>query len=204
MKAAVLFSGGKDSALASILLEPFFEVELVTLDYGHHNTTKTAEKTAEILGFPHRTVLFEREILEEALQMLLSTGYPRDALNYVHRCAVETLAQENEFVADGTKREDRVPMIGQNEVRSLEDRLGAHYIRPLAGYGSKTINLLASNYMEFEMLPSEDYPASDFEVGLRQALEERCGPETVAEIFPTNHMHSRVIRRKGFEHKNQR
>jgi len=204
MKVAVLFSGGKDSALTSILLEPFFEIELVTFGYGHPETHEVAEKAAEALGFPHRAVSFQEDVLEEALRMLLSCGYPKNALNYVHQCALEILAQENKFVADGTKREDRVPMMTPNEVRSLEDRFCVHYIRPLAGYGSKAINILASSYLEFEMLPSEDRPASDFEVGLRQALEARCGPETVTKIFPAHHIHSRVIRRKGFEQKNQR
>ncbi|MCG7851898.1 MAG: alpha hydrolase, partial [Methanosarcinaceae archaeon] len=30
MRASVLFSGGKDSSLVAMLLEPFFDVELVT------------------------------------------------------------------------------------------------------------------------------------------------------------------------------
>lgn len=34
MKVAVLFSGGKDSSLAALLLEPFFdEIELVTFGF---------------------------------------------------------------------------------------------------------------------------------------------------------------------------
>ncbi|MHC1631069.1 MAG: DUF7411 family protein [Methanotrichaceae archaeon] len=199
MKVTVLFSGGKDSALTSILLEPFFDVELVTFSYNHGETWRAAKKAAEMLGHPHRTIFFQNYVLEIAIEMLLDTGYPKDALNYVHKRAVEKLAQESEFVADGIKREDRAPVMNLSEIRSLEDRFGTHYIRPLAGYGSKTINALASRYLEFEMHPSEDYPASDFEVGLRQALEERRGPETVNKIFPAHHTHSMIIRRKDFE-----
>ncbi len=196
MKVVVLFSGGKDSALASILLEPFFDVELATFAFGPYDTDKAAKEAAKVLNLSHRTIVFDDEVLEESLGMLLSAGYPRDGLNRLHRRALEVLSEDWEFVADGTKREDRVPMMTPDGVRSLEDRQKVHYIRPLAGYGSKTINALASRYMDFETLQSELRPASDFEVGLRMALEERCGQEAVFRIFPANHMHTRVIRRK--------
>jgi len=36
MKVALLFSGGKDSGLSALLLEPFFnEIDLVTFTFGH-------------------------------------------------------------------------------------------------------------------------------------------------------------------------
>ncbi|HII05775.1 MAG TPA: hypothetical protein HA349_00220 [Methanotrichaceae archaeon] len=197
MKVIVLFSGGKDSALASILLEPFFDVELATFAFGRHDTDKAATEAAKVLNLPHRTIVFEDEVLEEALGMVLDAGYPRDGLNRLHRHALDILSQDWEFVADGTKREDRVPMMTPDGVRSLEDRHKVNYIRPLAGYGSKTINALASRYIDFETLPSEVRPASDFEVGLRLELEERCGQEAVFRVFPANHMHTRVVRRKS-------
>jgi predicted subunit of tRNA(5-methylaminomethyl-2-thiouridylate) methyltransferase len=199
MKVTVLFSGGKDSSLASILLEPFFEVELVTFDYGHGDTWRTAMQAAKGLGYPHRVISFEKGILNSAIDMLMAKGYPKDALNYLHKCALEVVAPECEFVADGTKREDRAPVMDNNEIRSLEDRTDVHYIRPLAGYGSGTINRMASSYLDFEILPSEMQPASDYEVGLRFALAERYGLEEVARVFPANHTHSIVMRRKSFE-----
>lgn len=199
MKTAVLFSGGKDSGLSALLLEPFFdEIELVTFTFGHDESWKVAEKAAQELGHPHRSVAFEDGVLDKALEILISTGYPNDALNYVHSIAIETLAQDCEFVADGTRRDDRAPKMSHSEIRSLEDRTKVHYLRPLAGLGGKTIRAMASRYIDFEEKLSMKYPASDFEIGLRYALAERHGKKEVDRIFPANHMHTRVIRRKRF------
>ena len=199
MKIAVLYSGGKDSSLSSILLEPFFEVELVTFGFEEYGTCAPATMAASELGYPHKVIPFEEGVLKSAIEILLKSGYPKYALNYLHSSALKVLATEREFLADGTKREDRAPVMGNSDIRSLEDVFGVKYIRPLAGYGSSAINLLASHYLDFKILPSEEYPASDFEVGLRRSLAAQYGPEKVAEIFPANHTHSIVIRRKRFE-----
>ena len=194
-----MFSGGKDSSLAALLLEPFFdEIELVTFSFGHDDTWMRAADAARELDHPHRRMVFEDGVLEQALEILLRTGYPNDALNYVHPIAVETIAKECEFVADGTRRDDRAPKMGFSAIRSLEDRLHMQYLRPLAGLGQKTIRAMASRYLDFEEEQSERYPASDFEVGLRYALIERCGQAKVDLIFPSNHTHTRVIRRKRY------
>ena len=174
MRTAVLFSGGKDSGLSALLLEPFFdEIELVTFTFGHDLAWKVAERAAQELGHPHRRLAFEESVLDRAIEILISTGYPNDALDYVHSMAIETLAREYEFVADGTRRDDRAPKLSYSEIRSLEDRTHVHYLRPLAGLGGKTIRVMASRYLNFEEEPSANYPASDFEVGLRYALAER-------------------------------
>ena len=197
MKATVLFSGGKDSGLTALLLEPFFdEIELVTFSFGQDEAWRVAVQAAAELGHPHRTVVFEESVLDKALEILISTGYPNDALNYVHPIAVETLAKECEFVADGTRRDDRAPKMNYSAIRSLEDRLQMHYLRPLAGLGGKTIRAMALRYLDFEEELSEKYPASDFEVGLRYALVKRYGQAEVDRIFPSKHTHTRVIRRK--------
>jgi len=199
MKATVLFSGGKDSGLTTLLLEPFFdEIELVTFSFGRDSAWKAAASAAVEIGHPHRLAIFEEGVLDRALEILLTTGYPNDALNYVHSIAVETLAQDCEFVADGTRRDDRAPILNYSVIRSLEDRLHMHYLRPLAGLSGKTIRAMAGRYLEFEERLSEDYPASDFEVGMRYALAERHGQAEVDRIFPTKHTHTRVIRRKRF------
>lgn len=199
MKAAVLFSGGKDSGLSALLLEPFFdEIELVTFTFGHDESWKVAERAAQELNHSYRRIAFEESVLDRALEILISTGYPNDALNYVHSIAIETLAQECEFVGDGTRRDDRAPKMSYSEIRSLEDRMQVNYLRPLAGLGGKTIRAMASRYLDFEEELSVNYPASDFEVGLRYALAERHGEREVDRIFPGDHTHTRVIRRKRF------
>jgi predicted subunit of tRNA(5-methylaminomethyl-2-thiouridylate) methyltransferase len=199
MKAMVLFSGGKDSGLTALLLEPFFdEIELVTFSFGCNDAWKAAAEAAVELGHPHRVVAFEEDVLNKALDILLLTGYPNDALDYVHSIAVETIAQECEFVADGTRRDDRAPKMDFSAIRSLEDRLQVQYLRPLAGLGVKTIKAMASCYLDFTEELSEKYPASDFEVELRYALAERHGQSEVYRIFPAKHTHTRVIRRKRF------
>jgi len=199
MKVAVLFSGGKDSSLAALLLENFFdEIELVTFSLeGDDSWTRAADAALE-LGHPHRRMVFGEEIKEKALQILLSTGYPNDALDYVHAVAVETIAKECEFVADGTRRDDRAPKMDFSAIRSLEDRLHVQYLRPLAGLGQKSIRAMASRYLDFEEISSKSHPASDFEVGLRYALAERHGQQKVDCIFPSNHTHTIVTRRKRF------
>ena len=199
MKVAVLFSGGKDSSLAALLLEPFFdEIELVTFGFQGEESWTRASDAAEEIGHRHQRMIFPEEVEEKALKILLSKGFPNDALDYVHAIAVETVAKECEFVADGTRRDDRAPKMDWSAIRSLEDRLHVQYLRPLAGLGQKSIRAMASRYLDFEEMLSEKYPASDYEVGLRYALKERYGQEKVDCIFPSNHTHTRVIRRKRF------
>ena len=199
MKVAVLFSGGKDSSLAALLLEPFFdEIELVTFGFQGEESWTRASDAAEEIGHPHQRMIFPEEVEEKALKILLSKGFPNDALDYVHAIAVETVAKECEFVADGTRRDDRAPKMDWSAIRSLEDRLHVQYLRPLAGLGQKSIRAMASRYLDFEEMLSQKYPASDYEVGLRYALKERHGQAKVDEIFPSNHTHTKVIRRKRF------
>jgi len=197
MTIAVLFSGGKDSGLSAILLEPFFDdMELITFSFGRDDDCKPAAQAARELGHPHRTVVFETSVLDRAIDILRSTGYPNDALDYVHSVAVETLAQECEFVADGTRRDDRSPKMDFSSIRSLEDRTHVQYLRPLAGLGVRAIKFMASQYLDFEEVPSQKYPASDFEVGLRHALADRYGRSEEDKIFHKSHSHTRIIRRK--------
>jgi Predicted subunit of tRNA(5-methylaminomethyl-2-thiouridylate) methyltransferase, contains the PP-loop ATPase domain len=81
MKAHVLFSGGKDSALSSLILEPYFEVQLVTCNFGVLPTGEVAGLIAKELGFPHTVLQPPIEILEQAAEIVKKDGFPNGAIN---------------------------------------------------------------------------------------------------------------------------
>ena len=197
MKISVLFSGGKDSSLSALLMEPFFEIELVTCSFGLLPNGELAAKTAKELGFPHKVLSLEREILENAYEKVMKDGFPKSSINYIHEKAIETLASDPEvkFIADGTRRDDRVPMLSTSQIRSIEDRLGIQYICPLKGYGRKTVNILVDRYLRIEEGPSESIPKADYETELRELIRQRDGEEKITELFPA-HIQSHVLSRK--------
>lgn len=197
MRISVLFSGGKDSSLSALLMEPFFEVELVTCSFGLLPNGELAAKTAKNLGFPHRVLSLEGEILEKAYEKIIKEGFPRSAINYIHEKAVETLALDPEvqLIADGTRRDDRVPVLSISQIRSIEDRLGIQYLCPLKGYGKKTVSILVEHYLKIEEGPSENTPKADYETELRELIRQRDGDEKIKELFPS-HIQSHVLSRK--------
>ncbi|PAV14357.1 tRNA(5-methylaminomethyl-2-thiouridylate) methyltransferase [Methanosarcina spelaei] len=198
MRISVLFSGGKDSSLSALLMEPFFEIELVTFSFGLLPNGELAEKTAKRLGFPHRVLSLEWEVLEKAYEKIMKDGFPKSAINYIHEKAVETLASDPEvkFIADGTRRDDRVPVLSISQVRSIEDRLGVQYICPLKGYGKKTVSILVERYLKIEEGPSENTQKADYETELRELIRQRDGKEKIKELFPS-HIQSHVLSRKN-------
>jgi|APLow6443716910_1056828.scaffolds.fasta_scaffold260836_1 predicted subunit of tRNA(5-methylaminomethyl-2-thiouridylate) methyltransferase len=197
MRTSVLFSGGKDSALSALLMEPFFEVELVTCSFGLLPNQELAAKTAKELGFPHRILSLKWEILEKAYEKIMNDGFPKYAINYIHEKAIETLALDPDvkFIADGTRRDDRVPVLSISQVRSIEDRLGIQYICPLKGYNRKTVSTLVERYLRIEEGPSESIPKADYEIELRELIRQRHGDEKIKELFPA-HIQSHVLSRK--------
>jgi len=197
MRTSVLFSGGKDSALSALLMEPFFEVELVTCNFGLLPNQELAAKSAKELGFPHRILSLEWEILEKAYEKIMNDGFPKYAINYIHEKAIETLALDPDvkFIADGTRRDDRVPVLSISQVRSIEDRLGIQYICPLKGYNRKTVSTLVERYLRIEEGPSESIPKADYEIELRELIRQRHGDEKIKELFPA-HIQSHVLSRK--------
>jgi predicted subunit of tRNA(5-methylaminomethyl-2-thiouridylate) methyltransferase len=197
MRISVLFSGGKDSSLSALLMEPFFEIELVTCSFDLLPNRELAAETAKELGFPHRVLTLEQEILEKAYERVIKDGFPRSAINYIHEKAVETLASDPEvkFIADGTRRDDRVPVLTISQIRSIEDRLGVQYICPLKGYGRKAVSVLVERYLKIEEGPSESTPKADYETELRELIRQRDGEEKVKELFPA-HIQSHVLSRK--------
>jgi predicted subunit of tRNA(5-methylaminomethyl-2-thiouridylate) methyltransferase len=194
MMVQVLYSGGQDSSLSAVLLEPFFDVELVTCSFGS-DAWQHAQKAAETIGFPFRTMRLGPEVLDGCIDLILRYGYPRYGINYVHRMALEALAAEAKsgFIADGTRREDRSPILSPSEVRSLEGRFGVSYIRPLAGYGRHAIDALIKRH--FEVAEGPAIEKADYEAEIRSSIIERYGERTVKRLFPEKHAQSRVMRR---------
>jgi len=197
MHVSVLFSGGKDSSLSAILLEPFFEVELVTCGFSLLPVGEVAAETAERLGFPHRIIKPDVSILEKAYDMIMQDGFPKNAINFIHRNVIEHLASDPNvtFIADGIRRDDRVPMLELSQIRSIEDRLGVQYVCPLKGFGRAAVNELVKDHLIIDEGLSEDILKADYETELRQMIVQDHGPEKVMEIFPT-HVQSHVIERR--------
>ncbi len=197
MQASVLFSGGKDSSLAAIMLEPFFDVGLVTCTFSLLPVADHARETADELGFAHRVVCLERSILEDAYEMIIKDGFPKNAIDHIHRSAVEHIASEKKdiFIADGIRRDDRVPLIDRSQSRSIEDRFGVHYICPLQGFGRAAVNKLVKEHLIIKEGPSEKIIKSDYEAELRELIRQRNGPDLVGKLFPS-HIQSHVVERK--------
>jgi len=189
-----LYSGGKDSSLAAWILSRLnYEVELVTVSFGLLDNWRFAKETAERLGFRHRVLELPSEILERASEMAIKDGHPNNAIQFIHEKALEVLASmpEVERVSDGTRRDDRVPFLDLPKARSLEDRFGVAYIRPILGLGYKTIRELVDELFVVEIRESEELQKADYEVELRHLLREK-GVDPLT-IFPKRHYQSRVL-----------
>lgn len=196
MKASVLFSGGKDSSLSAILLDQFFDVELVTCSFSVLPIGDIAKEVADELGFSHRVLKLDTEILENAFNIIVKDGFPKNAINHIHHKAVETLASDGDVavIADGIRRDDRVPLLMDSQIRSIEDRYGVHYVCPLRGYGRAAVNALVEQYLVIEEGQSDDIIKADYETELREVIRQKIGQDEIDKIFPS-HVQSRVIGR---------
>jgi len=201
MRCALLYSGGKDSTLAALLLDPFYDVTLVSGSFGVRDTDPARESAAAV-GFDHVTVDLDPDVAHDAVEQMHDAGYPRNGIQRVHEHAVETVARGDwltdvddidtfDAVADGTRRDDRVPTIERPLAQSVEDRFGVDYLAPLAGIGRGAIDAMAADRLVVESGPSAEIPKADYEVELRELLRERYGEDAVADIFP-EHTQSRV------------
>ncbi|USG99064.1 7-cyano-7-deazaguanine synthase [Thermococcus argininiproducens] len=194
MEVYHLYSGGKDSSLAAYILERLgYEVKLVTVNFGVLDSWKYARETAQSLGFEHEVFFLDRKILEKATEMCINDKHPNNAIQFIHERALEEIARREdvERVSDGTRRDDRVPLLDQRKTRSLEDRFNVQYIRPLLGLGYKTIRELTDRLFIIELKESEKLEKSDYEVEIRYLLREKgIDPLT---IFPKRHLQSRVL-----------
>ena len=117
MDLGLLYSGGKDSTLAALLLEDFYDVTLVTATFGVADAWDHARRTAEELGFEFETVELDDEVAAEAVEQMVADGYPRNGIQRVHEHALETIAAlDVDAIADGTRRDDRVRVGGDARV----------------------------------------------------------------------------------------
>jgi len=192
MAAALLYSGGKDSTLAALALAPFYDVTLVTGTFGVTDDWRHAEAAADRLGLPFRTLDLDPAVAADAVDRMLADGYPRNGIQAVHDHALERAADlDVAAVADGTRRDDRVPSLSRAEARSLEDRRGVDYLAPLAGFGRGAVDRLVDARLDVTAGPSESVPSADYEAELRALLADREGPAAVDDVFP-DHEQTRV------------
>jgi predicted subunit of tRNA(5-methylaminomethyl-2-thiouridylate) methyltransferase len=98
MRAGVLYSGGKDSSLAAMMLGTYYEIELNTFVFDSARTIPSVEAAARALGFPLKKRIFKEGLLNEAVDLVTQQGFPNDAINGVHRTAVESLCSEYRVV----------------------------------------------------------------------------------------------------------
>lgn len=192
MRCGLCYSGGKDSTLAALLLDSFYEVTLVTGHFGITDDWEHAQTAAERAGFDFRRIELDRSVAESAVDRIVEDGFPRNGIQQVHEHALERVADlEFEAVADGTRRDDRVPTVSRATAQSLEDRNEVDYISPLAGFGRGAVDRLVDATLDVEVGPSEEIPRADYEAELRAVLAEREGSQAVAEVFP-DHDQTRV------------
>ena len=190
MKAAVLYSGGKDSSFVAVMLERLgLDVELYTANFGVYDSFVPASKSAKALGFKHNVLEMDREILEATCEKIISDGFANDGIKYIHEMTVEKLAETHDIIADGTRRDDRTPKLNINQIKSLEDRHDTQYIN-LDSFGHKSIKLITDNLFEISKEKSNRDTSSDFEVAIRIMIDE-MGADS-REFFP-QHYQTRVI-----------
>lgn len=185
MELALLYSGGKDSSLAALVLDRFYDVELVTAHFGVTAEFENARSAADTLGFPFDTVELDRDVADEAVAQMLEDGYPRNGIQQVHEHALEVVAERDVVaVADGTRRDDRVPTVSRATAQSLEDRYGIDYLSPLAGFGRGAVDWLVEQELHVETGPSEEIERADYEGELRELIRKQSGEEAVQAVFP--------------------
>jgi len=125
------------------------------------------------------------EVAEDAVDRMVDDGFPRNGIQQVHDHALESVAALDVVaIADGTRRDDRVPNVSRASAQSIEDRRGVDYIAPLSGFGRHAVDRLVETTFEVEVGPSEEVQKADYEDELRTLLADRHGSEAVAEVFP--------------------
>ncbi|RQG89135.1 alpha hydrolase [Natrarchaeobius halalkaliphilus] len=185
MEVGLLYSGGKDSTLAALLLEDFYDVTLVTAQFGISDDWKHARATADATGFAFERLELDAEVAHEAVAMIRDDGFPRNGIQHVHQHALERAAADGfDVVADGTRRDDRVPTVSRAQAQSLEDRHSVDYISPLSGFGRGAVDQLVDAHLEVTVGPSEEIRRADYEAELRALIVDEDGLDAVGDYFP--------------------
>lgn len=188
MKAGILFSGGKDSSLAAILLSSWYEVELNTFLFSRDTRIPEVIQAANALGFPHHCRFFRDGLLDEVIDLILRDGFPNNAIQMVHREAIRCMCEWYGAVADGTRFGDRVPLLSDNEIRSLGDRYGCSYMRPLIGLPKREVERLVSLTLMITYGETGSIRNGDYEHEIRQELQNRG--YSPGDYFPPVHSQS--------------
>ena len=191
MKAGVLYSGGKDSSLAAIMLGTYYEVELNVFVFDPSRQVPSVDAAAQALGFPLRKRVFRKGLLDEMADLVNACGYPNDAINRVHKIAIETLSNEYQVIGDGTRFNDRVPMLSRAEVQSLGNRTGCSYVRPLLGYVRQEVDRLVDRFLTVTYGETGTISNGDYETEIREAISAR-GINPLS-LFPAHHDQSLVV-----------
>lgn len=185
MRLGLLYSGGKDSTLAALFLEEFYEVTLVTAHFGFTDDWKHARATAEATGFDFERLQLDPAVAEEAVDRIRDDGFPRNGIQHVHIHALERLADDDyDAIADGSRRDDRVPTVSRAQAQSLEDRYNVDYIAPLSGFGRNAVDRLVEATLDVTVGPSETITRADYEAELRAFIADEDGADIVGEYFP--------------------
>ncbi len=196
MEAGLLYSGGKDSTLAACLLEPCCEVTLLCCSFGLTDDYEHAMAAGEAVGFPVERVDLDPDVAHEAVETMVADGFPRNGIQTVHEHALEEAATlKFDAIADGTRRDDRVPTVERPLAQSIEDRFDVAHLAPLAGFGRSAIDELVAEQLSVETGPSDEIEKGDYEAELRSLIVEQYDEQTVAELFPA-HTQSRVTGRR--------
>lgn len=195
MEVGLLYSGGKDSTLAALLLDGLSDVTLLCCTFGLTDDHEHAREAAAAIGFPARRVKLDPEVAREAVEQIDADGFPRNGIQRVHEHALEVAAGLGyDAVADGTRRGDRVPTVDRPLAQRIEDRHETAHLAPLAGVGRAAVDALVAEHLVVETGPSASVPKGDYEAELRALLAAEHGPDRVAELFP-EHTQSRVLGR---------
>ena len=190
MKAAVLYSGGKDSSLMATILKGLgFDVDLCTVNFGVYKSYLPAQKSAKNLNFNHKIINIDEKYLKTGCEIILNDGFPNEGIKFIHNTALKFISHDYEVIADGIRRDDRTPKLNINQIRSLEDQFNVQYIN-LDSFGHKSIKLLSENLFNLSLEKSNNENSSDYEVEIRTWIDMNGGDSS--KLFP-EHYQTHVI-----------